>query len=444
MIHPEHESKTLEFKSTLPKLQKLVKTCIAFANAYGGKILVGVEDDGNIVGVSDAVKNRIYDEFPNCLYDSTSPSLLAEIYEKRIGEESIIIIEIPTSIKKPVFLKEEGLPKGVYLRAGSNTRRATQTYIEELMRENKRFHFDEEIVHADPDTLSTSLLKQIFRRYDKRRLVAEKVLAQSAANSKTYYPTVAGTLCFCHEPDKYIPEAVVLCTKFKGTSGRDIINTVTIRGNLEDQAEKTFKLVHQWLVESYKLVGVKLKSKTIIPEEAFREAIINALLHRKYWIPGAVKVAMYDDRLEIFNPGGFPGLVDIYNLGDGTTYLRNPNLAKLARRFGLIEKLGTGIRLMKESCKAENIMMPKFVEGSDSVKVIFNFLPDINKTESEENILLDLFHLRSEVTVGEVEKYLGVSRNTATRKLKLLMSENKIYRTGKGPSVRYIKVDEKK
>lgn len=84
MIHPEHESKTLEFKSTLPKLQKLVKTCIAFANAYGGKILVGVEDDGNIVGVSDAVKNRIYDEFPNCLYDSTSPSLLAEIYEKRI------------------------------------------------------------------------------------------------------------------------------------------------------------------------------------------------------------------------------------------------------------------------------------------------------------------------------------------------------------------------
>ena len=125
MIYPEHESKTLEFKSKLPKLQKLVKTCVAFANAYGGKILIGIEDDGSIVGVSDAVRNRVYDEFPNSLYDSTSPGLLAEIYEKRIGEKSILIIEIPSSIKKPVFLKEEGLPKGVYLRAGSNTRRAT-------------------------------------------------------------------------------------------------------------------------------------------------------------------------------------------------------------------------------------------------------------------------------------------------------------------------------
>ncbi|OGT30687.1 MAG: hypothetical protein A3E87_06925 [Gammaproteobacteria bacterium RIFCSPHIGHO2_12_FULL_35_23] len=442
MIYPEHESKTLEFKSKLPKLQKLVKTCVAFANAYGGKILIGIEDDGSIVGVSDAVRNRVYDEFPNSLYDSTSPGLLAEIYEKRIGEKSILIIEIPSSIKKPVFLKEEGLPKGVYLRAGSNTRRATETYVEDLMRENKRLNFDEEVVQVSPDKLSKALLKQIFGRYDNRRLVAEKVLAQSTANSQTYYPTVAGTLCFCEEPEKYISEAIVLCTKFKGVSGREIINTITIQGTLETQAEETFKLVSQWLIEGYKLVGVKLKPKTIIPEEAFREAIINALLHRKYWIPGAVKVAMYDDRLEIFNPGSFPGLVDLNNLGDGTTYLRNPHLAKLARRFGLVEKLGTGIRLMKESCKASRVMPPKFIEGADSVKVIFYFLPDKNQSEPEEDILLALFNARSEVTVGEVEKYLGVSRNTATRKLAVLIKENKIRRIGKGPSVRYVKVEE--
>ncbi len=440
MIYPEYESKILEFKSKLPKLQKLVKTCIAFANAYGGKILIGVEDDGSVVGVSDAVRNRIYDEFPNSLYDSTSPGLLAEIYEKRIGEKSILIIEVPSSIKKPVFLKEEGVPKGVYLRAGSNTRRATETYVEDLMRENKRLNFDEEVVQVNPDKLSKGLLKQVFGRYDNRRLVAEKVLAQSVANSQIYYPTISGILCFCEEPERYISEAIVLCTKFRGVSGRKIVNTVTIKGTLESQAEETFKLVNQWLIESYNLVGIKLKPKTIIPEEAFREAIINALLHRKYWIPGAVKVAMYDDRLEIFNPGGFPGLVDLNNLGDGTTYLRNPHLAKLARRFGLIEKLGTGIRLMKESCKASGIMPPKFIEGADSVKVIFYFLPDKNQSKPEEDILLDLFNTRNEVTVGEVEKYLGVSRNTATRKLAVLVKENKIMRIGKGPSVRYLKL----
>ena len=440
MIYPKRESKTLELKSELPKLQKLVKTCVAFANAYGGEIVIGVEDDGNIVGVSEHTRNRIYDEFPNSLYDSTSPGLLAEIYEKRIGQKSVLIIEVPASIKKPVFLKEEGLPKGVYLRAGSNTRRATESYIENLMRENKRLSFDEEIVQTGKENLSSTLLKQIFGRFDERRLIAEKVLSKSSANSKTLYPTIAGILCFCELPDQYIPEAHVLCTRFKGNSGRDIINTVTIQGTLESQAEKTFKLISQWLTEGHKLSGVKLKTKTIIPKEALREAIINALLHRKYWVPGATKIAMYDDRLEIFNPGNFPGLVDPNNLGDGTTYLRNPFLAKLAKRFGMIEKLGTGIRLMKESCEAVGTMPPTFVEGSDSVKVIFHFLPGKKKGSSEQEALLSLFDSKEEISISEAEQYLGVSRNTATRKLNLLIKANKIKRTGKGPSVRYIKI----
>ena len=440
-MYPEYESKVLEFKSKVPKLQKLVKTCIAFANGYGGKIIIGIDDDRNVIGVDDATRNRIYDEFPNSLYDSTSPGLLAEIYEKRLGEKSVLIIEIPASIKKPVFLKDEGLPKGVYLRAGSSTRRATESYIEELMRENKRLSFDEEPIQIHPSHLSKKALKQVFQRHDNRRLLAEKILTKSAANSRVFYPTVAGTLCFCEEPEQYIPEAHVLCTRFRGRSGRDIINTVAVKGTLETQADKTFSLICQWLTEGYHLIGVKLKPKTIVPKAAVREAIINALLHRKYWIPGAIKVALYDDRLEIFNPGGFPGLVDIHNLGDGTTYLRNPHLAKLARRFGLIEKLGTGIRLMQDSCRASGIMPPTFIEGADSVKVVFNFLPDTEKNESEYDRLLALFDLRDKVTVGEVEKYLGVSRNTATRKLNVLIKKNILKRIGKGPSVRYIKLE---
>ncbi len=79
----------------------------------------------------------------------------------------------------------------------------------------------------------------------------------------------------------------------------------------------------------------------MIPQIAIREAIINALVHRKYSIPGAIKIALYDDRLEIFSPGNFPGLVDVNNLGDGTTYLRNPHLVMLARKMKLVEKLGS-------------------------------------------------------------------------------------------------------
>ena len=112
------------------------------------------------------------------------------------------------------------------------------------------------------------------------------------------------------------------------------------------------------------------------------------LLHRKYWVLGAVKIALYDNRLEIFNPGNFPGLVDTNNLGDGTTYLRNPNLVRIARRFGIIEKLGTGIKLILESCKKADLKAPEFIEGADSVKIVFHFLPVKVSSSSEEDNLL--------------------------------------------------------
>lgn len=439
MFYPGRESRTLEFKSELPKLQKLVKTCVAFANCYGGKLIIGVADNGEIIGVSEKARNRLYDEFPNSLYDSTSPGLLAEIYEQRLDDKMVVIIEVPNSIKKPVFLKEEGMPKGVYLRAGSSTRRATTAYVEELMREGQRTSFDEELIRVNPSILSKELLKQMFGRYDERRLLAEKVVTCSSVNSKTCYPTVAGVLCFCEEPEQYLPEAVIMCTKLKGTQGREILETITIRGDLEKQAEQCFFLLKQWLAESYRLVGVKLKRQLLVPEEALREAIINALLHRAYWVPGAIKIALFDDRLEIFSPGSFPGLVDLDNLGDGTTYLRNPHLAKLARRLGLIEKLGTGIRLMKDSCRAAGIRQPVFTDGVDSVKVVFSFLPDNSTADTDEDALLLLFKRIPEVAISEVASYLGVSRNTATRKLNQLIEKGMVRRVGKGPAVRYVR-----
>lgn len=134
-VYPERESKSLEFKSRLPNFSNLIKTCVAFANGMGGRIIIGVDDKSReIVGIDDHIRNRVYDDFPNSLYDATSPSLFAKIYEKRFSDLNVIIIEIPYGIKKPVFVKQEGMPDGIYLRAGSSTRRATQEYIDELMR----------------------------------------------------------------------------------------------------------------------------------------------------------------------------------------------------------------------------------------------------------------------------------------------------------------------
>ena len=435
----ERESKTLELKSTLPKFETLIKTCIAFANGLGGRIVIGVEDANlEICGINEKIRKRVYDEFPNSLFDSTSPNLLVQIYEKNFNEHSVIIIKIPQSLKKPCFNKKEGIPKGVYLRVGSNTRRATEEYIEELMRESRRISYDEESIHSSIKILNKELLNSIFgSTQTKRRLASEKIIAHSPANPETFFPTVAGIMHFCENPEKYIPEATILCTQFKGVSGRDIIQTQEVIGNLEQQASISLKLIKSWIARHFKLQGVKLTSKSIIPHEALREAIINALIHRKYFIPGAIKIAVYDDRIEIFSPGGFPGLVDIKHLGDGTTFLRNPNIARLARKLGLIEKMGTGIKLIFDSCRKAGLRIPEFHEEGDFVKVIFFFQPLKKPNISDEKSILELAKLRTELTIAEVMNYLNVSRNTATRKLNRLIQQKKVIRKGKGPSVRY-------
>ena len=259
----------------------MIKTCVAFANGIGGKIVIGIDDKSReIIGVDDKTRDRIYDDFSNSLYDATSPNLFSNIYERRFGEKSVMIIEISHGTKKPVFIRSEGMPNGVYLRAGSNTRRASQEYIEELMRENKPINFDEEVIHADTTILSKKLLQNIVKRMDIARLRSEKILSQSSANSEKNYPTVSGVLLFCEAPDDYIPEAIIHCTGFAGEDGRDIIQTEEIKGCLEKQIENSFQLVKSWLMRDYKLLGTKLKGKMIIPEVALREAIINAVIHR--------------------------------------------------------------------------------------------------------------------------------------------------------------------
>lgn len=376
--------------------------------------------------------------FSNSLYDSTSPGLIAEIYEKNFGDVNVLIIEIPPVLKKPVFIKKDGMPKGVYLRAGSNTRRANEEHIEELMRDNKRTSYDEEAIQVPIDILSDELLNKVYLSPATTKLLSEKIIIQNTATSKKFYPTIAGVLWFCETPDVYIPEAHLRCTRFEGINGREIIQSEEISGNLKDQIEDSAKLIKSWLQRGYSLQGMKLKGKMIVPEEALREAIINAVIHRKYSIPGAVKIALYENRLEIFSPGNFPGLVDINNLGDGTTYLRNPVIAKIARRMEYMEKLGTGINLIQESCKNAGLKAPEFIEGADSVKVIFHFLPNMSDKDTDEDHLLKLFTMREEVNISDVMRYLNISRNTATRKLNNLVKSEDLIRKGKGPAVRYL------
>jgi len=228
------------------------------------------------------------------------------------------------------------------------------------------------------------------------------------------------------------------CTRFSGNDGRDIIFTEEVMGSIPEQIEDSFQLVKSWLLRDFKLQGIKLVGQLPIPGKAFREAIINAVLHRKYSIPGAVRISVYDNRLEIFSPGCLPGMVDINYLGDGTTYLRNPNLARIARKMNIIEKQGTGIKLIFDQCKDAKIKKPEFREDGDFVKLIFYFAPEVAIDEDLETVLVEMIKRNGYITAGDVLNICDVSRNTATRRLNQLIKKKKIKRVGHGRSVKYL------
>ena len=228
-----------------------------------------------------------------------------------------------------------------------------------------------------------------------------------------------------------------MCSRFQGDSGREIIQTTELTGPIGRLTEESFRLASGWLAKDYKLKGARLQGQIAVPSDALREAILNALVHRKYSIHGAVKIAIYDNHLEIFSPGSFPGMVDLESLGDGTTYLRNPHVARIAHKMG--EKLGTGVRLIFDSCREAGLKRPIYHEGADSVKVTFSFEHDRSAHGlTDESAIESLVRTRS-VSVQDVMSLLSVSRNTATRKLNVLIGEGKLVRVGKGPAVRFRK-----
>ena len=197
IFFPERESKLLEFKASVPKFDSLIKTCIAFANAAGGRIIIGVDNNSKVIGVSENDRTNIFNNFQNSLYDSASPSLIAQIYEQNFGKHSVLIIEIPVSPRKPYFLKSKGVSKGTYIRVGSSTRQATEEYIEDLTREAHRIYYDEEIINVDYDILSKDLLHDFYgTKVTKKRLLVDKIIATKPANKEHYCATVAGTLMF--------------------------------------------------------------------------------------------------------------------------------------------------------------------------------------------------------------------------------------------------------
>lgn len=438
IIYPEKESKLIEFKEKLTDWHKIIKTCIAFANGAGGEIVIGVKDETReIIGISRKDEDDFYESIPNKIFDSISPTIIPDIYEKNFDDFNVFIIRIHAGGRRPYYLKNEGPLKGVYVRVGPHNRKLPPEEIEELLKLSRGVNFDSELIDVPIDVIKKSMaLLDLYDGKVSLALLEREGIVKKDTNGRVFV-TRAAVLMFADAPEEYIPEATIICTLFKGDTGRDIIQTREITGAIPTLAYEAIQVINSWLEKDFLHKKVRYAGKVPVPSIAIREAIVNALVHRKYSIAGAVKIAVFENRIEIFSPGQFPGTITPENLGDGSTFLRNPLLAKFARKLRLIEKLGSGIKTIFEECKKAQIRRPEFFENGDFVKVVFYFERDITLRTDLSELIMNEFKNNETLRIENILKIANVSRNTVTNTFRELMNQNKVIRVGKGRGVFY-------
>jgi len=458
MKYPEHESSSLEFKKEIPKNDQIVKTIIGFCNHQGGKLIIGLENDGTIIGIDELKAQEMLEYLEQCILDCSFPPIFVRTYLQRIGDKTLLLLEVAPGTNKPYYLKKEGREKGVYIRLGRSTLRATPEMIEGLKLDARNISFDATPVYqASEADLDMNKIEKFLTKIKSAQnksstyasitdaMLAYKIIIRDQNQN---IPTVSGILVFGKEPQFFFAEARIMCNQFLGIEiGQEVIASHECLGTLDEQFKAAYDFVISRLYTSWKIVGPMREEQLEIPKIAIREIIMNAVIHRNYLIPGPTKIAIFNNRIEIFSPGTFPGPIS-QNLKAGFTYLRNITIAKVFREMGLIESFGLGLLKTFTSYEQYELKEPQIIEGEGFIKCILpRKTPENMLTRSKTDELseaqaqiLNLFTSATKISVADVIESLHFTRSTASRKLAELVKKGHIKKMGKGRGVNYIKL----
>ena len=380
------ESKILELKEKFPSPVNLAKTVIAFSNTAGGKIVIGVNDNRDIVGINENEVFELQEKVSSIIYDMCYPNILPEIYTVNIYGKILFVIEIFRGSLLPYYLKSKGKLKGTYIRVGPTNRLANESIILELERQRIGRTFDEEEnLEADIKDIDIIPIKNEFKKSGKEidtgQLKNLKLIKN--INGKDV-PTNALLIL-----TGYFDNTSIKCARFKGTTKDIFLDKKEFEKDLFYNLKNTILFLKNHLNLNAKIKDLKRIEEYEIPIPVLREILLNAIIHRDYTRNSDIKVAVYDDIVEIVSPGGLPNGLTIEEVFSGRSELRNKVVARVFKELGYVETWGSGIKKIAEICKEKGIQFELKDEGN-FVSAVFYRQKSDKKTaefgdESAEN-----------------------------------------------------------
>lgn len=413
------ETSNLELKEKFSK--SFLKTVSAFANYEGGEIIFGINDDGKVVGLENP--DILALNIENTINDSINPN---PTYSLKINDNSTLTLKVKAGKHKPYFYNSKA-----YIRHGTSSIEMDNLELQSLILESSNKSYDS-LKSNQKEFTFDYLEKELKKELNINELNLDILKTLELYSNEYDYYSIAGEL-FSDTNDM----VGIDIARF----GEDI-NTILERKNLSGQSIlKQFEdslAIYKSNYQYEKIEGSKRNRYQQIPEDAFREAIANALVHRRWDIKSKIRISMYDDRIEISSPGGLPKTIteEEYLKGD-LSVIRNPIIANVFFRLDIIEQFGTGIRRIIESYK-KYYTRPKFNISQNSISIILPVIKKIDLTD-EENQILSLISKGNDTTKS-IAEISGYSRSKVLNLLEELINKNLIEKIGGGRSTKYKKV----
>ncbi len=425
------ETENIEFKERFT--DELYKEVVAFANTDGGTVYIGIDNKGNVVPLDNV--DDVYTRITNGIRDAISPDVTMFI-KYTLRENNTISIKVNEGSLKPYYLKSKGLkPNGVFVRQGTSSVSASVEQIRTMIKQSDGDNF--ESMRSMEQELTFDSANKAFNRYNIEFSPNKYRALGLTVNSEELYSNLALIISDqCAHTTKVAVFADDSNTKFRDSK--------EFGGSVFEQLDSTFTYLTLCNKKTATFKGLERIEKVDYPEEALREALLNALVHRDYSFSGSIIINVNEKEIEFISLGGLlPGLSPD-DIRSGISQPRNKNLADIFHRLHLIESYGTGIRKiyhLYEKCPEK----PRIEVTSNTFKII---LPNMNRAviyDDEKEItaqmqkILDYIGEYGQITEQGIQALLEIKKTRAFNLAKQMCAGGLIQAVGRGANKKYIK-----
>lgn len=421
----KEEGKTLEFKENTKSLPKIIQTIVAFANTAGGTLVIGIKDKSKeVIGLTNILEEE--ERIANAIADSVSPLLIPSLQLHTWRDRDLLLISVPHSFG-PYYIKSKGIEEGTYVRFGSTNRLADGATILEIQRLKEHKYFDEQPnFDCAASEINFDLAKELFAKISKKLTDrTAKSLGLIVQHHAKELPSNGAVLLFADHYREFFPDAIIRLGRFLGIDKSQILDQQDLEIPISKTLEPIITFIRRHTSLAAEIGEMRRKDIPQYPPAVVREAVINALLHTDYSIKGSsIQVAIFDDRIEITNPGCLPFGLSFEAALSGISQLRNRVIGRVFRELNLIEQWGSGLGRMINICEQQGIPHPKFEElGNFFRTTLYHGVNRQVLTEEWHKPIIEYLKLNKEILPKKAQELWKVTSRTASSRLKKMCEE---------------------